>query len=195
MYPTTRIRVAVSAAAGLGVLALAAACGGGASAGGTPQYGAPSGGAAAAGQGGGTTATVAMRTVNGSQVLVDSAGAALYTNDQDTGGKPKCVSSSCTAIWMPLTVSSGQQPTAGSGVTGTVGTVAIAGGKQQVTLDNKPLYTFALDGQPGQVHGNGVGDTFDGTHFTWHSATPSGTPAPASSGSGSGGGGGYNYGY
>lgn len=195
MYPT-RIRVAVSAAAGLGVLALAAACGGGSAASGTPQYGAPSG-AAAAGQGGGTTSTIAVRTVNGSQVLVDSAGAALYSNDQDTGGKPKCVSSACTAIWMPLTVQSGQSPTAGTGVTAMIGTVPIAGGKQQVTLNNKPVYTFALDGQPGQVHGNGVGDTFDGMHFTWHSATPGGGTAPGSSGSsgGSGGGGGYNYGY
>lgn len=187
---STRIRVAVSTAAGLGVLALAAACGGGASASGTPQSG---GGAVAAGQGGTTTSTVSVMTVNGSQVLVNSAGAALYTNDQDTGGKPMCVSSKCTAVWMPLTVPSGQQPTAGSAVTGTIGTVAIAGGKQQVTLNNKPLYTFALDGQPGQVHGNGAGDTFDGTHFTWHSATPAGAPAPAPA-TGSGGGG-YSYGY
>ncbi|HEY1572603.1 MAG TPA: hypothetical protein VGG05_14770 [Pseudonocardiaceae bacterium] len=170
---TTRIRLAVTTAAGLGVLALAAACGGGTSAAG-PQY-APVGGASG-GQGGTFTSTVSATTANGGKILVDPTGAALYTNDQDSG-KPRCVTKDCVAVWVPLMVPSGQQPTEGPGVGGTIGTVAV-GGRDQVTLDGKPLYTFALDG-PGQAQGNGLGDSFGGTHFTWHSAVPVGATAPS----------------
>ena len=176
MY-TTRTRMALSVVAGLGVLGLAAACGNSLP---TASYGAPSGNAAAGSGGGNTiTSTVGVMTVNGSKVLVGPTGSALYTNDQDTGGKPKCVSKSCTAVWIPLTVPSGQPPTAAKGVGGTVATVALPGGKDQVTMNGKPLYTFALDGSPGEAHGNGLQDTFDGTHFSWHSAVPAGAPAPA----------------
>ena len=65
---------------------------------------------------------VSDRTVNGASVLVNQAGATLYTNDQDKTGKLQCVSSDCTAIWAPLTVPAGAKPTAASGVTGTLAT-------------------------------------------------------------------------
>lgn len=176
---TTHIRLAVSIATGLGVLGLAAGCGGGAPTASQSQYGAPAGNAAGNGQGNAITSTVGVMTINGGKVLIDTNGAALYVNDQDAAGQPKCVSQSCTAIWVPLTVPSGQPPTAAAGVGGTIATVALAGGKNQVTMNGKPLYTFALDGGPGQAHGNGYQDTFDGTHFSWHSAVPAGAPAPA----------------
>jgi predicted lipoprotein with Yx(FWY)xxD motif len=172
---TTRLRLAVCTAAGLGVLGLAAACGNGApAASGGPQYAPAS--APAGGQGASFTSTVSSTTINGAKVLVDPTGAALYTNDQDTGGKPKCVTSDCAAVWVPLTVPAGQQPTAGPGVSGSISTVSV-GGKDQVTLNGKPLYTFALDGR-GESHGNGLQDSFGGTHFSWHSAVPAGA-APA----------------
>lgn len=174
-------RLAVSVVAGLGVLGLAAACGSGTTAAGTPQYSVPAGNAPAAQQGNAITSTVSEMTINGSVTLVNSTGSALYTNDQDTGGKPKCVSRGCTAVWVPLTVPSGLLPTAAPGVGGTIATVALAGGKNQVTVNGRPLYTFALDGAPGQAHGNGAQDTFDGVHFSWHSAVPAGATAPAAS--------------
>lgn len=177
--PTTRIRLAVSIVAGLGVLGLAAACGGSQTAGGS-QYGAPAGnGGAAAGQGAATMKTVSVMSVNGGKVLVGPTGSTLYTNDQDTGGKPKCVSKGCTAVWIPLTVAAGKAPTTAAGVSGKISTVALASGVEQVTMNGKPLYVFALDESPGQTHGNGLQDSFDGMHFSWHSAVPAGTPAPA----------------
>jgi predicted lipoprotein with Yx(FWY)xxD motif len=172
-----RLRIAVAAAAGFGVLGLAAACGNGASTA-SPQYSVPTGAAAGAGQNSGITSTVAVMTLNGGQVLVDSSGAALYTNDQDTGGKPMCVSKDCVSIWVPLTVPTGQQPTAAPGIGGTISTVPVGGGMDQVTLNGKPLYTFALDGR-GQAHGNGFHDHFGSVSFTWHSAVPAGAVAPA----------------
>ncbi len=158
-------RLPVSVTIGLGLVVLAAACGTNATAGSAPAA-APSG-----------AATVTARTVNGASVLVDRAGTTLYTNDQDKAGKPQCVSSDCTKIWVPLTLASGKA-TAGPGVTGTVATVRRPDGTNQVTLDGKPLYTFSFDHTPGQVTGNGAQDSFAGTAFTWHSAA-AGAQAPA----------------
>ncbi|HEX3650041.1 MAG TPA: hypothetical protein VHV49_16555 [Pseudonocardiaceae bacterium] len=171
MNPTT-FRKGLVIAAGFGVLGLTAACGGGA--------GTTSTGSAPANQNQGltTSSTVAVQTINGSKVLVDSDGAALYVNDQDKSGSAKCVTSDCVKIWVPLTVQAGQKPTAGPGVGGTVAAVAMTGGKDQVTLNGKPLYTFALDGGPGQSHGNGFKDNFGGTQFSWHSAVPAGAAPP-----------------
>ena len=67
----------------------------------------------------------------------------------------------------------------------------------QVTFGGKPLYTFVQD-NPGQVTGNGVMDSFDGTNFTWTAATVSGQAASggaATTTSSSSGGGGYGGGY
>lgn len=111
-------------------------------------------------------------------ILVDSSGAALYTSEQETDGTVRCVAS-CAAEWPPLTVDSGQKPTANGEVPGALGTVAREDGTTQVTLDGVPLYTFSLDGQPGEVSGNGLSDAFDGTTFTWHVATASGAQVTA----------------
>ncbi|HJP76415.1 MAG TPA: hypothetical protein VJ914_19260 [Pseudonocardiaceae bacterium] len=162
---TTHLRIGVPLTIGLGVLL--AACGASTPA---PQ-----------------SQTVSEQTVNGQQVLVDKAGAALYTNEQD-GASLKCVSSDCNAIWAPLTVPGGAKPTAGPGVTGTLATVRRPDGTDQVTLDGKPLYTFSLDHGAGHVNGNGAKDSFGGENFTWHAAGATGQ-APAPTGSG----GGYGY--
>ena len=141
-------------------------------------------------------ATVATKSISGvGTVLVDSKGNALYTNNMDTGSKVACTGE-CTAIWPPLTASSGAKPTsADSSVQAKLG-VAKGG---QVTYGGKPLYTFVQD-SPGQATGNGVMDSFGGTNFTWTAATVSGqagsggaAPTTTSSGSSSGGGGGYGY--
>ena len=87
------------AAAGFGVLALVAGCTSGT-------------GSTQPDQAGGGT-TVAVRDVSGDQVLVNSSGRTLYTSDQEkAAGKILCSSSDCLAIWTPLTVAAGQQPTA-----------------------------------------------------------------------------------
>lgn len=176
----TNARLAPPVTVGLG-LVLLAACGSNVPTGSAPNNNASSSG----------TSTVAMSTINGASVLVDKAGAALYSNDQDKTGKLQCVSSDCTAIWAPLTVPAGSKPTGASGVTGALATVRRPDGSSQVTLNGKPLYTFSFDHGSGQVTGNGAKDSFAGTNFTWHSATPSGTPAPAAPAAPPAGPGGY----
>jgi predicted lipoprotein with Yx(FWY)xxD motif len=125
--------------------------------------------------------TVSTKSVSGAgTVLVDAKGDALYSPAQEKGGKILCTGG-CTAVWVPLTVASGTTPTAGQGVSGKLGVVKRPAGRRQVTWNGSLLYTFANDGGPGHVTGNGATDSFSGMSFTWHVATAGGTPAPAPS--------------
>jgi predicted lipoprotein with Yx(FWY)xxD motif len=124
--------------------------------------------ATAGGMGGaGGGETVATQSVSGAgDVLVDSSGMALYTNDIDTRSKVACTEQ-CAAEWLPLAAPSGGEPTSGdSGVEEKLGTTQRPDGSSQVTFDGLPLYTFAQD-TPGQVTGDGFTDSFAGTTFTW----------------------------
>jgi predicted lipoprotein with Yx(FWY)xxD motif len=121
-------------------------------------------------------------------VLVDSTGAALYSSDQEKSGKVVCTGG-CTEVWLPLEAQSSAAPTAGDGVSGTLGAVARPDGTRQVTLDGRPLYRFAEDTAKGKATGDNVSDSFGGHKFTWHSEGDGG----AGSGSASGGSGSYSY--
>jgi predicted lipoprotein with Yx(FWY)xxD motif len=154
-------------------------------------------GAAADMSTGGGGQTVATESISGvGDVLVDSRGMALYTNDMDTGAKIACTAD-CVTQWVPLTApGSGQPSSDDSAVQAKLGTVKRPDGKSQVTFDGLPLYTFVED-SPGQATGDGFSDSFGGTNFVWTAATVSGKAAPSSttttdSSGGSGGGyGGY----
>ena len=113
--------------------------------------------------------TVSLKSVSGvGAVLVDSKGFALYSPDQEKSGTVRCIGS-CTAIWVPLTLSKGvSTPTASSSLMSKLGTVMRPNGQSQVTFDGKPLYRFSRDGSPGKVTGNGASDQFGGRSFTWH---------------------------
>jgi predicted lipoprotein with Yx(FWY)xxD motif len=180
---TMRTRVLI-AALGVGAALALAGCG-------------SSNGGNSAGGGGSTSGaqTVQTQTVGSmSDVLTNSAGKPLYVTDQESGGTVMCSTSACTAIWVPLTVPNGTQPTASSAVSSHLGTVMRPDGTTQVTWDGKPLYTFSFDHAAGQVTGDGKQDSFGGTNFTWHvatasgvsSGTPSGTPSSSSNYGGSG---------
>jgi predicted lipoprotein with Yx(FWY)xxD motif len=167
-------------AAGLAAIALAVtACG---SSGGSAATG--SGSSAASGAADASAAGALSTTaISGTAVLTDSAGRTLYWFVPDTSTTSKCTGS-CTTYWPPVK----GPATAGSGVTGTLGTITRPGGSTQATYDGHPLYTYAGDTAPGQAKGNGL-NTSGGV---WHEMTVSGAPAPGSSPSASSGGG---YGY
>ena len=122
--------------------------------------------------------------------LTGSGGMTLYIFTKDHPDQTTC-SGSCAQIWPPLTVAPGQQPHAGPGVTGRLGTLARPDGGIQVTYEGMPLYYFMDDSRPGDTIGQGK----DGVWFvapTSGSAPPaSSTPLPASSPSPSGGGSSY----
>lgn len=127
-----------------------------------------------------------------SGALTTAGGRTLYVSDQENG-KVLCKSSDCTAVWIPLTVKKGQDPTAPDQLSGQLGTIKRPDGATQATLDGKPLYTFALDQKAGETGGNGESDSFDGTDFTWQAATANGSGAAPSMPAPTGGGGRYSY--
>jgi len=171
--------------AGLAALALTvAACGSSGSSstattGNTPAAGGSSSSATAGGN------TVSERTIGSQQVLTNSAGLTLYWFAIDTPTTSKCTGS-CATFWPPV-----KGPvTAGSGVTGTLGTITRPDGSTQATYDGHPLYTYAADSAPGQAKGNGL----NLSGGLWYEMTVSGSTPPAGAGAtATGGGGGYGY--
>jgi predicted lipoprotein with Yx(FWY)xxD motif len=180
----------ILSAAGLAALALAAsACGsssGSTSASNSPAAAgssAPAASSAPASSGTGTT--LDTTTINGTQVLTNSKGFVLYWFVPDTSTTSKCTGT-CATNWPPVT----GPATAGSGVTGTLGTITRTDGTTQATYDGHPLYTYAGDTAPDQAKGNGL----NASGGLWHEMEVSGaTPAAAPAATHSSGGGGYGY--
>ena len=76
-----------------------------------------------------------------------------FTKDVKDSGKSACTGG-CVATWPPLTVPAGSTPTAGDGVTGTLGTITREDdGTLQVTYNGLPLYFFKNDKAPGDLNG------------------------------------------
>jgi len=189
MTTLPHLKRAVLPTLAIGVLALAG-CGSN----GDSQSSAQSGTAPDSGK------VVTVSDASGHSVLVDAEGKALYVSDEEQGGKVLCTSGACGAIWTPLTVSSKSSLDTPPPLGKKLGTVARPDGSTQVTLQGRPLYTFSFDHSAGDVNGDGTQDSFDGTDFTWHVATPSGqvaaapsSPSSPSSSSPYDDGGGYNY--
>ncbi|MGH3175921.1 MAG: hypothetical protein ACRDPF_18920, partial [Streptosporangiaceae bacterium] len=91
----------------------------------TPAAGGNSSSSASAAVGG---STVTAKTIGSQQVLVDSQGMTLYWFAIDTPSTSKC-SGSCLTFWPAVT----GPVTAGSGVTGTLGTITRSDGTKQAT--------------------------------------------------------------
>ena len=91
------------------------------------------------------------RDVGGVMLLTNATGLTLYWFAPDSAGKSACYGD-CAAYWPPVTGT----PTAGPGVTGTLGTITRTDGKTQATYDGHPLYTYIGDSAPGQDSGNNL---------------------------------------
>jgi predicted lipoprotein with Yx(FWY)xxD motif len=121
-----------------------------------------------------STGVVSVKSVDGSDVLVDRGGRTVYSADVEKGGKILC-KDGCVAFWDPVLGSASDAKSSDLGL----GTVKRPDGKSQLTFAGLPLYTFTEEGA-GQVTGDGFKDDFSGTMFEWHAARPSGDSAPAS---------------
>ena len=110
---------------------------------------APSSGAA--GAAGVTVGTASSATLG--TYLTGPNGMALYTHAGDSASSSTCTGG-CASAWPPLATTG--QPTAGSGVTGQLGTLTRADGTVQVTYGGLPLYYWQGDTKAGDVTGNGV---------------------------------------
>jgi len=89
--------------------------------------------------------------IGGVQVLTDSRGLTLYWFAPDSSTRSACYGD-CAAYWPPAL----GRPSAGPGVTGTLGTITRTNGALQATYDGHPLYTYVGDSAPGQDSGNNV---------------------------------------
>ena len=133
----------------LAVVAVVAACGSSNS--GAGAYGATPTQAAAGG-----TETVMAKTVGGQTILVaGSNGMTVYTFTKDTAGSGQSAcTGACLVKWPPLTVATGSTPTAGAGVSGTLGTITSPDGTMQVTFNGLPLYFYQGDKAAGDTTGS-----------------------------------------
>jgi predicted lipoprotein with Yx(FWY)xxD motif len=113
-------------------------------------------------------ATVATAHTKLGTVLVDGQGRTLYLFEKDKGTASTCYGA-CASLWPPLTT--GAKHVAGTGLPAAkLGSTKRTDGKTEVTYGGHPLYTFAGDGGPGQVKGQGL-DQFGAE---WYVLAPSG---------------------
>ena len=182
--------------AGLAALALTvSACGSsGSSSSGTAANTPAAGSSSSAAPTTASGSTVTEKTIGSQQVVVDSNGMTLYWFAIDTPTKSNC-SGQCATFWPPV-----KGPlTAGSGVTGTLGTITRSDGTTQATYDGHPLYTYVGDKSPGQATGNGKNlsgglwweMTVSGSTPAANAGAGGSTPSPTSTATS--GGGGYGY--
>lgn len=89
------------------------------------------------------------------KIVVNGKGMTAYFFDLDKAhsGVSAC-SGACAALWPPIT-SNTTKPKA-FGISGMLGTITLKGGKHQVTISGRPIYTYAPDKAPGQVRGQGI---------------------------------------
>jgi predicted lipoprotein with Yx(FWY)xxD motif len=97
------------------------------------------------------------------KILTDGAGMTLYLYTKDGENVSNCYGQ-CAVNWPPLLVDAGQEPAAGQGLTGSLGTIERTDGGRQVTYNGMPLYYWINDSNPGDVSGQGVGDVWYVVH-------------------------------
>jgi len=112
--------------------------------------------------GGSLTTVLKTAKTGGVTVLTNADGLTLYWFVPDTATRSACYGT-CAGYWPPVTGT----PSAGPGVTGTLGTIKRSDGTTQVTYDGHPLYTYVGDTAPGQAFGNGL----DLNGGFWHEVT------------------------
>ncbi|MGH2442140.1 MAG: plastocyanin/azurin family copper-binding protein [Chloroflexota bacterium] len=101
-------------------------------------------------------ASVSVNTHLG-PILTDSSGNTLYFNTSEIAGQPLQCTGMCLNNWTPLSPAAGvTDAVEGPGVTGTFEIVSRSDGIKQVNYGEAPLYTFAGDKSPGDIHGQGI---------------------------------------
>jgi predicted lipoprotein with Yx(FWY)xxD motif len=152
--------VAVAAAAALAVSACAAP-GGGATTAPTTQALAttvPETAAPPTASGESLQLILANDTTLGSYVT-GRDGKSLYIFTKDHDDTSTC-NGDCAASWPPATVTMADDANAGTGVTGTLGTITRDDGSMQLTLGGHPVYYFGGDKAAGDTNGQGVGEVW-----------------------------------
>lgn len=112
-----------------------------------------------------TNSAIKVGSSSFGKIIVNIKGMSAYYYDLDKAksGVSAC-SGQCAVNW-PAIISSISKPKI-AGITGTVGTIATKKGRQ-VTINGRPIYTFAYDSAPGSVSGQG-------SQGVWYLVNPTG---------------------
>jgi predicted lipoprotein with Yx(FWY)xxD motif len=100
---------------------------------------------------GGSRAVVNVTAIKGTAVLTNARGYTLYWFAPDSSATSRCYGT-CAAYWPPVLGT----PSPTSGVAGSFATLKRSNGKEQVTYNGHPLYTYVGDSAPGQASGNNI---------------------------------------
>lgn len=92
-------------------------------------------------------------------ILTGPNGMSLYTFADDSPGVTTCYDF-CAIAWPPLLLAAGEEPSAGEGVMGALGTIERSDGTLQVTYNDLPLYYWFDDVLPGDTTGHLVEDVW-----------------------------------
>lgn len=181
MHRATRFTSLLAGAGAAVILAGCAAQGGGS----TPSASVPAA-AASSPVAAGSPSVYPVDLHQGSSLgsfLVGEDGKTLYLLTKDPNGSSSCTGT-CASAWPPFTLDAGETAVAGTGVTGTIGTIKRPDGSTQVAINGVPLYYFSGDSAAGDTQG-------EGSNGVWFVVGADGTavqaPAPSATA------GGYHY--
>jgi predicted lipoprotein with Yx(FWY)xxD motif len=113
-------------------------------------------------------ATVSTRSTGLGTVLVDGHGRTLYLFQKDKGTTSSCAGA-CASVWPPLS-STGNGAARDGLPAGKLRSTKRSDGTTQLTYAGHPLYTYAGDGKPGDVKGQGLNQF----GAKWYVLAPSG---------------------
>lgn len=100
------------------------------------------------------------------KIVVNGKGMSAYYFDMDKAHSGVSVCTGiCSANW-PAIVSTTAKPHV-TGIKGVVSSIPLKGGKHQITINGRPIYTFAFDKAVGQIKGQGA-------QGVWYVVAPSG---------------------
>lgn len=119
------------------------------------------------------SATVALKDGSEAEVLVDFEGNVVYLLTEDSTEDPACNALDCLGFWPPVLTGAPAELKLGEGVTAPVG-VWNHDNLDHLTLDDRPLYTFGGDNNPGIAGGHGLASNFGGG--VWAAIGVDGTP-------------------
>lgn len=100
------------------------------------------------------------------KIVVNGKGMSAYYFDMDKAHSGVSVCSGiCSANWPAILTSTAKPYVAG--IKGVVGSIRLKNGKHQVTINGRPIYTFAFDKGSGQIKGQGA-------QGVWYVISPTG---------------------
>lgn len=116
-------------------------------------------------------AEVTLADDSTASVLVDYEGKTVYLLTEDSTEEPHCNDTDCFGFWSPVLTGT-TDLVLGDGVTAEIG-VWNHDGLDHLTIDDRPLYVFTGDQEPGDAGGHGLASNFGGGE--WAAISPDGT--------------------